>query len=753
MHKIAERILPIALLLTLCGGVVQAQPVHERDSTLSLEQINATIAFLEDSVQVAATVERLKQIANAKRLLHDAATGTTVPARGINLFVTVRTSGERVRTFFVALSDEVKGAIGRINTLMLTPDSRDRIISLVLFALVACIAGAIIGIVLWRFGRRLLQGTGPEGTPNGSGVRITGLAIVQSSFALGGSAALAGIGLLSTGTVLQRFFLNVTVAYLVYLVVTTGLRVLFAPARQSLRTIPCGDETAKEVVRRLNRLFRVTLGLYLLFAVTEAMELPYTKTAVAEGSQILLTLLLPWTMLRLRALYREPFQRFRAGQRKHRRWFAAAETVLEKLPLVLFLYMAILTGISLAGPVATYRFFIRGTLATAGLLVAAAAAAGVWKLAMRSIERTRKRMLSQYADLQERTEGNMRVLNSTGFVVIGVTMLIVLVRIWGVRFSALFSSDIMVVQVTMRIAAIVAGMWLTIQAAYYIISHFQKTARSRMLRATGANPVEIDKRVATLGEIFRKIITVSVVVVGVIMVMDELGFDIKAMVAGVGIVGLAVGFGAQNLVRDVISGLFVIFENRIRVGDVAIINGTGGLVEQVNLRTSVLRGLDGTVHVFPNGAINTLSNMTHEFSFYVFDVGVAYKEDTDKVAAALKEVGDEVRSDPEYRDAILEPLEILGVDSFADSAVIVKARIKTVPIKQWFVGREMNRRIKKRFDELGIEIPFPHRTLYFGEASKPFALSAGFGGAAKQTEIEQIVRKVLDEHSAAPGDG
>ncbi len=753
MYKITVRILPIALILTLCGSFAQAQPLPARDSTLSPGQIDAAIAFLEDSVQVAATVERLRQIADARRLLHDTAAGTPLPARGINLFAAVRTSGKRVRTFFAALSDEVNGAFGRINTRMQIPDSRDRIMSLVLFALVACIAGVVIGIALWRFGRRLLQGTGPAGNANSSGVRIAGLTIVQSSFGLGGSAALAGISVFSTGTVLQRFFLNVTVAYLVYLAVTTGLRVLFAPARQSLRTIPCGDETAREVVRRLNRLFRITLGLYLLYAATRAMELPYAKTAVAEGYQILLTLLLPWTMLRLRALYRAPFQRFRAGQRKHRHWFAVAETVLEKLPLVLFLYMAVLTGISLAGPIATYRFFIHSSLATVALLLAAAIATGIWKLVMRSIEKTRKRMLSQYADLQERTEGNMQVLHITGFVVIGVTMLIVLVRIWGVRFSALFSSDIMVVQVTMRIAAIIAGMWLTIQAAYYIISHFQKSARSRMLRATGANPVEIDKRIATLGEIFRKIISVSVVVIGVIMVMDELGFDIKAMVAGVGIVGLAVGFGAQNLVRDVISGLFVIFENRIRVGDVAIINGTGGLVEQVNLRTSVLRGLDGTVHVFPNGAINTLSNMTHEFSFYVFDVGVAYKEDTDKVAAALKEVGEEVRSDPQYRDAILEPLEILGVDSFADSAVIVKARIKTVPIKQWFVGREMNRRIKKRFDELGIEIPFPHRTLYFGEASKPFALSAGFGGDTKQKEIEQIVRNVLDERSAASNDG
>lgn len=167
-------------------------------------------------------------------------------------------------------------------------------------------------------------------------------------------------------------------------------------------------------------------------------------------------------------------------------------------------------------------------------------------------------------------------------------------------------------------------------------------------------------------------------------------------------------------------------------------------MEQVNLRTTVLRGLDGTVHVFPNGAINTLSNMTYEYSYYLFNVGVAYKEDTDRVVAVLKEISKEIIQEEEFKSAILEPLEILGVDEFADSAVVIKARIKTIPIKQWFVGREMNRRIKKRFDELGIEIPFPHRSLYFGEASKSISVKLE-GFQEKKEEIKTMIREVLKE--------
>ncbi len=207
--------------------------------------------------------------------------------------------------------------------------------------------------------------------------------------------------------------------------------------------------------------------------------------------------------------------------------------------------------------------------------------------------------------------------------------------------------------------------------------------------------------------------------------------------------GVALGFGAQSIVKDVISGFFLLIENQIRVNDVCVLNGTGGLVEEINLRTTVLRSLDGVVHIFPNGSITSISNMTREFSFYVFDVGVAYKEDTDKVSQVLRDIGAEMQADEEFADSILEPLEIMGVDKFADSAVIVKARIKTQPIRQWAVGREMNRRIKKRFDELGIEIPFPHMSLYFGEASKPIAITGG--AAIDRDELKKTVREVLEE--------
>ncbi|MEE8124532.1 MAG: mechanosensitive ion channel family protein, partial [Nitrospirales bacterium] len=224
-----------------------------------------------------------------------------------------------------------------------------------------------------------------------------------------------------------------------------------------------------------------------------------------------------------------------------------------------------------------------------------------------------------------------------------------------------------------------------------------------------------EKRIKTLTGLLRTICLTLVWVIAVVMSLDQIGLDVTPILASAGIVGLAVGFGAQNLVRDIINGFFMILENQVRVGDVAIVNGTGGLVEAISFRTITLRDLAGTVHIFPNGTVTTLANMTKDWSAYVLDIGVAYKEDTDRVTGVMKSVADELQQDPRFGQHILQPIEIFGVDQFGESEVVIKARLKTLPIQQWTVGREYRRRLKKAFEQQNIEIPFPHRTLYMGE--------------------------------------
>ena len=211
-------------------------------------------------------------------------------------------------------------------------------------------------------------------------------------------------------------------------------------------------------------------------------------------------------------------------------------------------------------------------------------------------------------------------------------------------------------------------------------------------------------------------------IIFLMILLRKFGVDIGPILASAGIVGLAVGFGAQELVRDFISGFFILLEDQIRIGDVAIINGSGGVVEKIELRTITLRDFSGVVHIFQNGKINSLSNMTKEWSAMVFDIGVAYKEDVDQVMNIMKEVGANMQQDDEFKDKILEPIEVVGLDQFGDSALVIKARLKTQPIQQWAVGREYRRRLKIAFDKANIEIPFPHTTIYWGEEINPLQL-------------------------------
>ncbi len=237
------------------------------------------------------------------------------------------------------------------------------------------------------------------------------------------------------------------------------------------------------------------------------------------------------------------------------------------------------------------------------------------------------------------------------------------------------------------------------------------------------------KRAATLTGILRTIALTAIWAIVIIESLQLVGLNIAPILAGAGILGLAVGFGAQNLVRDLISGFFIILEDQIRLGDVAVINGTGGAVETITFRTISLRDFSGVVHIFPNGGITTLSNMTKDWSAFVLDMGVAYREDTDRVVEVMRAVGEGLRQDEAFGTLIMEPIEIVGVENFADSAVTIRARIKTKPAEQWKIGREYRRRLKKAFDAQRIEIPFPMRTLLLGEDNPPLKVEviAGLG--------------------------
>jgi small conductance mechanosensitive channel len=244
-----------------------------------------------------------------------------------------------------------------------------------------------------------------------------------------------------------------------------------------------------------------------------------------------------------------------------------------------------------------------------------------------------------------------------------------------------------------------------------IVWEMASTAIERRLRAAEREPGGAGARARTLLPLLRNIIMMTLASIVGLVALSQLGVDIGPLLAGAGIIGLAVGFGAQTLVKDIITGMFILLENQIAVGDVVKIKDHDGLVEALTIRTVRLRDLAGNVHIIPFSEVTTVENMTRGYSRYVFDVGVSYDSDIDQVISVLREIGAEMQADANFKDHILQPLEIMGLERFEDSAVVVRARITTRPIKQWEIGREFNRRMKKRFDELGIEFPFPQRTI------------------------------------------
>lgn len=357
-----------------------------------------------------------------------------------------------------------------------------------------------------------------------------------------------------------------------------------------------------------------------------------------------------------------------------------------------------------------FEYLFRATLGTAVAVLIMLLCFRALDLTFRWLFRINEMVKQRFPVLEEKANRYVLIVKKGLAVALAIVGSGVIAEIWGVPVSEFVASDAGGTIILRAVAIII-----TLSVVFSII-HMCNALSAYLLRERrGRWEKELTQKQKTLIPVIQTAINIAVAFVGGIIILDRLGVNTTPILAGAGIVGLAVGFGSQTLVKDLINGLFILFEESIRVGDWARVGNQGGMVESVGLRTVKLRDINGTVHVIPNSTIDSLSNYSKVFSRTVMDIGIAYREDVDEVMEILKELGEELQRDPEYGPSILEPLEILGLDRFEDSAVIIRARFKTQPLKQWGVKREFYRRMKRVFDERGIEIPFPHQTLYMGE--------------------------------------
>ncbi|MBY6263700.1 mechanosensitive ion channel [Azospirillum sp. 412522] len=559
-----------------------------------------------------------------------------------------------------------------------------------------------------------------------------------AAFAVAGFGVLVLIDPPETVRLLGIAFLNASLFVQVVLLVMRGL---LSPRSTNLRLVPMSDAAARRLLVWSRAIAATTV--YGLFAAGTARTLGLPEQSydtlvklVGLADAVMLAALVLQSRVAVASWLRgeisaaPPVPDREAGTapaarttRPGRLLRAAGRRLANVWHAVAILYIVALFGIWALDVEGGLWFVLR---ATAVSLVATAVARVVGRGIARGARALRRRL-----DRERSTWGEQRIKRYVGpgtrllHWTVAVLAGLVVLDAWGLDVRGSLETALGWRFVASGLAILLVG---AIALAVWEVTN---AVIERNLATTDrhGHAIQRSARIRTLLPLLRNALMVLLVAFVTLIALSELGLDIAPLLAGAGVVGLAVGFGAQTLVKDVITGLFILFEDTISVGDVVNVGGKGGLVEGITIRTIRLRDFDGTVHTVPFSAVTSISNMTKDFSYYVFDVTVAYREDVDRVVAVLHEIGAGLRADPRFAPLILEPLEVLGVDAFQDSAVLVKARIKTLPIQQWNVGREFNGRMKKRFGELGIAIPFPQRILHI--APDGLVKASAYGEAAE----------------------
>ena len=482
-------------------------------------------------------------------------------------------------------------------------------------------------------------------------------------------------------------------------------RAAIAPDRNAQRLVPLSDESAHYVYLWARRFVTVGVVGYFTVAAAAWLAAPMAITGtLSKLAGLLLTVMAVMLVLQTRA----GIARAIAGDGE--RAAAVRARIGEFWHVFAIVYVVGLYAVWSLGMEGGFGRLTQATVMTALIIVIA-------RLAIVGARRVLDRgfalgveLRQRFPALEARANRYLTMVHSTVRAVIWLLALVSVAQAWGLDMLGVLAAPaaIAVIGGAVRAALIIVVALAFLEIVGSVIERYL----GRRVADTGTP--QLSARIRTVLPLLRNALRVVVGVIVALVLLSEVGIDIGPLLAGVGVLGLAIGFGAQKLVQDVITGLFILIEDTIHVGEVARAGGHVGLVEGLTIRTIRMRDLSGTVHVIPFSEVTTIENLTRDFSYAVIEAGVAYREDTDDVVEVLKEVAEDLRGDPAFAADILEPLEVLGVDALADSAVVIKVRLKTVPIKQWGVKREFNRRMKKAFDARGIEIPFPHQTVYFG---------------------------------------
>lgn len=694
----------------------------ENAEGVSQEQVDALIKTLEDPAQREKLIESLRTISEAS----DKQAESTEQQSGFKTAATelLETLSDRI-SGIAAAGDTLLAAVERLPATMVRwtdalhePGTREQWMTKGMHIAIVLGSGFVAAAFLGWIIRRLRHRGGEQPRQRSLTLRffrLLGRFVVDMlPVVVFAAITYTLLTMFDVGRDLRLIAIALINASIVSRLVLAVSSFLFAPNAAHLRLWRINDETTLYVHHWVQRL--TFISVYGFFA----LQIGLLMGLDAEVYQILLRVLglaVLGLLLVLVAQNREEVAGAIAGDSLENTdgglspLGSMRRGVARVWHLVAGIYLILVYGIWAIQVRDGAEFVVKATAIS--LLVVAVAL-----LLMRAVDRLFDRGLSLSNDLRDRFPGLERRLNRYFPVLRKITKILLF------AFAALLVADAwgidalgwLVEGAGRGMLGALANVVMILGVSIFIWEFASGVIERYLARA---DEQELGRyrspRTRTLLTVGRNALLVLVTIVATLMVLSELGINIAPLLAGAGVVGLAIGFGAQRLVQDVINGVFILFQDLMSVGDVVKLGDYSGVVEALSIRTVRLRDLSGTVHTVPFSSIEGVSNLTREFSFHVFDIGIAYREDVDSVIELIKSVGAELREDETLKPLILDDLEVFGLDAFGDSAIVIKGRIKTRPIKQWQVGRAFNRLIKLRFDEAGIEIPFPHRTLYFGE--------------------------------------
>lgn len=529
------------------------------------------------------------------------------------------------------------------------------------------------------------------------------------------------IGALEPLPTTELVLLTVSNAYIVARAAMAVSRVLLSPASEHLRLLPLADETAAYVTVWLRRMLALGIGGYavaeagLLLGLTwDAYDVIMRLTLLGVSLFAIIIVLQNRSAVadRLRA---PDLPEGASPDRAQRVIRALRNRLAEVWHLIAIAYLIALWGVWALEIANGFARLLRATVLSLVIIAVARLADTAMRRVLARGFRIAPDLARRYPGLEARANRYLPVLKSLlsgGILALG---LLLLLEVWGLGALAWFGSG----QLGSRLVGAMISIGLTLFVAIAVWEAANAAIQRKLDQLSRDAAAAKSARVRTLLPMLRTVLTVAIAVTVMLIVLSEIGVNVAPLLAGAGVIGLAIGFGSQTLVRDIITGVFLLAEDAVSVGDVVTLGGLSGVVEQLSIRSIKLRAIDGSVHIIPFSAVTTVTNMTRDFSQAVLDVSVAYNEDTDRVTEVLKGLGAEMRDDPRWGAVIRDDLEIMGVDRLLDSAVVIRARFKTEPMQRWSVQREFFRRMKKRFDELGIEIPYPHRKMIMQAAEPP----------------------------------